>query len=97
MQHSCIPTLSMSSQTLRPRLCNKRALKLDVVPSVTIPENEVIPSEEVSDDILKEAYPDTEIVNEDHNKNDLAFKAAVLIGFVLYTYFMYHMVNSPDL
>jgi hypothetical protein len=97
MKYSCIPTLNVAPQRLRLRLCNKRAVNSGTVSTVTIPEDKMVLSEDVLDDILKEAYPDNVIVCEDNTKSHLVFKAMVLIGFVLYIYFMYHMANSPDL
>lgn len=99
MKHSCIPTLNVAPQRLRLRLCSKRVVKSDTVSTVTIPEDKIVLSEDVLDGILNEAYPDNAIVCEceDTTKSHLVFKAVVLIGFVLYIYFMYHMANSPDL
>ena len=94
------------------RFCSKRLVTSDALPNITIPDNripdneivdneivdnETLNSEEVSEDILKDVYPDTEIPYEDDKKHELIFKAAVLIGFILYTFLMYHTVNTADL
>ena len=98
MKHSCIPTLNVAPQRLRLRLCSKRVVKSDTVSTVTIPEDKIVLSEDVLDGILNEAYPDNVIVCEcEDTKSHLVFKAVVLMAFVLYIYFMYHMANSPDL